>query len=133
MTKTYPKLLGEWVQQHKSTNHGQYLVAFLAVRQDVSEALEEGYDVKTIWEHMQAEGRINFGYHTFLNYVNRQLRRPADDSAGTASTKHIARNVNSERSAKEEPKRLGKGLPSKKMDAIPGFTFNSTPRKEDLI
>jgi hypothetical protein len=45
----------------------------LAVKPDVSAALAEGYSVKTIWTHMNATKRIEFGYVTFLNYVHKQL------------------------------------------------------------
>lgn len=74
MKKNYPEQLGEWIQQKKSTQRNKNLVAFLAVSDDVKLAIESGFSVKTIWDNLHELKRIEFGYNTFLNYVNRQIR-----------------------------------------------------------
>lgn len=74
MASKYTDELAAWIRGHDATGRGRNLVAFLAVKPDVSAALAEGYSVKTIWTHMNATKRIEFGYETFLTYVHKQLR-----------------------------------------------------------
>jgi hypothetical protein len=74
MASKYTEELAAWVRRGDATGHGRNLVAFLAVKPDVSAALAEGYSVKTIWTHMNATKRIEFGYVTFLNYVHKHLK-----------------------------------------------------------
>lgn len=74
MKKTYPEQLGEWIKQKKSTQRNKNLVEFLAVSNDVKSAIESGFSVKTIWNNLYESKRIEFGYNTFLSYVNRTLR-----------------------------------------------------------
>jgi hypothetical protein len=84
MASKYTEELAAWVRRGDATGHGRNLVAFLAVKPDVSAALAEGYSVKTIWTHMNATKRIEFGYVTFLNYVHKQLKPARGHAAATA-------------------------------------------------
>jgi hypothetical protein len=129
MTKTYPERLGEWVKQRDSTKRDRNLVAFLAVRDEVRAAVEAGYPVKTIWENMLEEKRIAFGYDTFLKYVNRYIRRAPELRLDAVKPKPaVAPSVQLPVAIAKEP-----GMPRKAPASIPGFTFNSAPKKEDLI
>lgn len=56
-------------QQTSQIKRRDYLAAFMAARADVKEAMEAGYALKIIWEHMREIGRIPFRYETFLKYV----------------------------------------------------------------
>lgn len=129
MTKTYTERLGEWVKQRDSTKRDKNIVAFLAVRDEVKAAVDAGYPVKTIWKNMREEKRIAFGYDTFLNYVNRHIRRAEKRRADTP------RETLAEASSVQQSVAIQKerGVSHSTRDAIPGFTFNSTPKKEDLI
>jgi hypothetical protein len=124
MAKTYPELLGEWVKRRESAKRDSNLVAFLAVRDDVMAAVDAGYSVKTIWTNMHEAKRVSFGYDTFLNYVNRHIRRVGKDAPITAKAKPDLQTGSAQ------------GPPEKKAkppDPITGFTFNSAPKKEDLL
>lgn len=134
MAKTYPELLGEWVRRRESTKRDKNLVAFLAVRDDVKGALDAGYAVTTIWSHMHDEKRVLFGYDTFLNYVNRHIRRAPKEMVDTAAVKKTTMQPIG------MPARTGTkvlqqevGPKTKAPDAVPGFTYNAAPRMEDLI
>lgn len=135
MAKSYSQQLAAWVQQRPSTRRDKNVVAFLAVRDDVKEALDEGYAVKTVWAHMYESKRIEFGYDTFLNYVNRHLRPPelqpviaADQVAGVSAPV-----------AKADPPQALVKMPPPPRPAAPapgqpaGFTFNAAPNKEELL
>ena len=133
MTENYPELLGEWLKRRATTGRQRYLVEFLAVRDDVRAAVEAGYPVMCIWENMVEAGQIGCGYQTFLNYVNRHVRR--DSAAQAPATPPAAMTREKVEKAPRSPnrKRPEKGSQVRAPDAIPGFTFNSDPRKEDLI
>lgn len=122
MAKTYPELLGEWVKQRESTRRDKNLVAFLAVRDDVKAAVEAGYAVKTVWTNMHESKRIMFGYDTFLNYVNRLIRRPQVDQTVTTDSSITPSKVGKKTAAKAKP-----------AETATGFNYNPIPNKEDLL
>ncbi|HCU5992216.1 TPA: TraK family protein, partial [Legionella pneumophila] len=78
MATSYTDQLAKWIIEKKSTSRNKNLVAFLAVKSDVIEALDAGYSVKTVWANMRELKRIDVGYDAFLNHVNRHIRKPSD-------------------------------------------------------
>lgn len=133
MAKTYPERLGEWVKRRESTRRDKNIVAFLAVRDDVKDAVEAGYAVRTIWANMHEEKRVAFGYDTFLNYVNRHIRRVLKEPSGITPARNTLMPVSKhgQPGPKIVPTETGRQV--KATDAVPGFIFNSEPKKEDLI
>lgn len=132
MTTSYADQLAKWVNEKKSTPRNKNLVAFLAVRADIKEALDAGYPVKTVWENMRELKRIEFGYDTFLNYVNRQIRQ--------TQTKQSTRSI--EQDPAQSPKNSATKPPddninqiakTTKPGALPGFTYNPVPNIEELF
>lgn len=109
MTKSYTETLSEWVKKQETarTKRNTQKIAFLAVRADVKVAIEAGYALKTIWEHMTDTGKITCRYETFLKYANLECK--------TVPAKEIPEQKISQ--------------PAK----IAGFTFNAIPKEEDLI
>lgn len=124
MAKSYPEQLGEWVKRRESTQRDKNLVAFLAVRDDVKAAINAGYAVKTVWLNMREAGRVQFGYDTFLNYTNRLIRRPQANVTNSTATLD---------STRPKPSAKKTATPKTVNSASTGFTFNSTPKKEDLL
>ena len=115
MSQRYSEQLAEWVKQKQSRKRDKNWVAFLAVQEDVLEALADGYAAKTIWLHLVETQRIDFGYDTFLNYTKRQKRNQA--KAG-------------ERKTEKENPTIKK---TKETQHPAGFNFNSVPNKEELL
>lgn len=113
MAKTYPDELADWVKARAAQKQRQdkHMVAFLAVRSDVQAALDAGYAMKTIWEHMTETGRLHSRYETFTQHVKRYIRSASDPSTHTPPAPPPTRN---------DPK-------------VGGFKFNPTPKKEDLL
>lgn len=128
MEKSYPHQLAAWVERRKSSKKEMNRVAFLAIREDVQAAIDVGFQLKTIWLNMHESGRIIFGYDAFLQYVKRYNDCGGSRSAAVIAAK-ASRAVPKETAAAQKPK----GTPAKGPAAIPGFTFNSVPRKEDLL
>ncbi|MCU7799117.1 MAG: TraK family protein [gamma proteobacterium symbiont of Lucinoma myriamae] len=125
MTEKYTDELAKWVEKRKSSSRrDKNTVAFLAVRDDVLSALEAGYSVKTVWEHMHENGRIKYAYETFLKHVKRFKEKKTDQ---VQITKPV--------SLKEKTTR-GQKIKTTKTSVAPktkGFTFDSKPNKEDLL
>ena len=47
--------------------------AFLALRDDIILAINDGWRIKHIWETLQDQGKISFSYPTFTVYVNKLI------------------------------------------------------------
>jgi hypothetical protein len=94
------------------------------VRTDVKQALDDGWPVKAIWETLHEERKITFSYPAFCRYVKRLVVGRRLEMGIVAAGKK----------GKREPKREGFSSVDKDSTAgLPRFTFNSTPKKEDLI
>lgn len=121
MAKSYSEQLEDWVEQRASSRRDRNLVKFLAVRDDVKFALDAGYAVSTIWGNMRETGRIDFAYDTFLKYVNRNMRSAARARPGSESYR--------KRGSQGEDRTPKPASPQ----PVPGFTFDPSVKKEDLI
>jgi hypothetical protein len=138
MAKSYTEQLTEWVRQRsQSARHDRNRVAFLAVKDDVREALEQGWPVKTIWAHMVEQNRIGFGYDTFLVYVKRHVRPSAEPAVarrtrGPDAPSLAPAGVQPPDSTEGQTQREPVQTPPVQ-DQLPGFTFNAAPNREELI
>jgi hypothetical protein len=129
MVKSYSKQLGEWVKLRESPRRDRYLVAFLAVRDDVQAAFDEGFTLKTVWRNMREAGRILCGYHTFRNYVNKHLRPlPVDQTEAPQ-----IRNSQASTQVASSLAFRGLALQAKGEDGAAEFTYNAVPNKEELL
>ncbi len=128
MAAKYSELLREWIKQREATRRDKNLVEFLAVREDIETALGDGFPVRTIWRNMRESRRVSFGYDSFLNYVNRHIRRETVPPARVAPDGPAQPQARTEQQASS-----GQVTPKTSKGTMPGFTFNATPRKEDLI
>jgi hypothetical protein len=109
--KTYTEQLAEWVGEREKTQRrrqDQVAVQVLAARAEIKEAMDAGYALKTIWQHMNATGRAKCRYETFLRHVRKHI-------TGTS-----IRNAQKRIQKKNAPS----GAP---------FEFNPTPSKEELV
>jgi len=126
MAKSYTEELAAWVERKaaKKRRLDATAVQFLTVKSDVKCALDAGYSVTTIWEHMHETKKVTCTYETFRKHVKRFVKEPpgptspvtTGEATGTTARKHS-----------ETPQKSG---PPKK---IGGFKFDATPKKEDLI
>lgn len=133
MTTNITQELAAWVaQKQKITKprRRECLASFLAVREDVKSAIVAGYALKTIWEHMRETGRVSFRYETFLRYVCRHITNAPPERPKQSRT---VRPSAPDRGANEviptvssEPKKV-------KLSQIRSFSFDPSPKREDLI
>ena len=140
MGTRYTDELAAWADQKAEKKHRQdaAAVAFLAVRGDVVEAMEAGYALTTIYDHMHETGRVKTSYETFRRHVQRFIKAaPADTAPPTPKA--------ATRSASNSPAPVPAAMPkpatapvpaspsSEQAGKIPSFNFNPTPNKEDLL
>ncbi|MCZ4805099.1 TraK family protein [Legionella pneumophila] len=64
-------MISKQSQQRMNTRKNK--VEFLAMRQDISEALEKGWSITIIWETLRDEGKFTATYNTFRLYVLKYL------------------------------------------------------------
>lgn len=108
-------------QSKQTTNTRKHKVEFLAMREDISEALEKGWSMIIIWETLRDEGSFTATYNTFrlyiLKYLNGQkLGYSSKDSVGAGTNRSVENQS------------------SKKRDiTIPSFTYNPIPNMKDLL
>lgn len=137
MEKSYTDELAAWVEKRgaKKRRQDAAAVAFLAVKSDVVTAMESGYALTTIWEHMHEVGMVKSSYETFRTHVHRFIRspstRPASITANTPSTggkpqKEAKGDTSEERQKTTTPKKS-------EPPTVGGFTFDAIPKKEDLF
>jgi hypothetical protein len=65
--------IAQRVQSTKTNRARSNLLAFLALRDDIKQALNDSYTKKEIWETLRDEQKIAFGYTSFTRYVNRLI------------------------------------------------------------
>lgn len=135
MAKSYTEELAEWVSKRKTQRPRQdkNIVAFLSVKGDVKAALDAGYSMKTIWEHLRATGRIEYRYETFTLHVKRHIRAkpPAEHQVEQQPPQEQSKpqapaSATKPDQAQSEPRKTPP-------PSVGGFTFNPTPKKEELF
>lgn len=130
MAKSYTEELADWVSKRKAQRPRQdkNVVAFLAVKGDVKAALDAGYSMKTIWEHLHDTGRIEYRYETFTLHVKRHIRAkpPAGKQVEEQSKPQALAAATKPDHVQSEPRKTPP-------PSVGGFTFNATPKKEDLF
>lgn len=108
-------------QNQQRMNARKNKVEFLALREDISEALEKGWSITVIWETLREEGGFTATYNTFrlyvLKYLNGQKPGYAQKDANNQQPKRLAVNQDKE----------------KKPTAMPSFTYNPIPNLNELL
>jgi hypothetical protein len=128
MAKPTPSLsdrIAARMAEKKPAQGGQNRAAFLALRDEIRAAMEDGWSVKVIWETLRDEGKISFSYPAFCGYANRLILSPHQAKAVKVETTAV---TESNQATKQTPKQVEKKKPQ-----ATGFTFNSDPNKEDLF
>ena len=129
MRKTLSERVAMRAAKKKPSRRAVNRGAFLAMRSEVKQALDDGWPVKTIWETLQDEGLITFSYQSFRGYANRLILsqgKPAQPP-GLAAQKRAVRSSDSETSPTTSERR------STGQARAGGFRFESEPKEEDLL
>ena len=127
MAKRLSARIAERTGRKTPSRSGMNRSAFLALRDEVKEAIADGWPVKEIWATLYEEGKVSFSYETFRTYVNRLIvGQQLEMGRGTLTGKKERRNGKTELSGVQS-------VDKNSTAGILGFTFNPIPKKEDLI
>jgi hypothetical protein len=129
---TYIEELAEWVKNRESSKRKQdkNLVAFLAIQEDIRAAIDAGYPLRTIWEHLHQAGKITYRYETFLRHVQRRIREKQPRPAKTEKPQPIEAAT----SVSPQPMPVPNNQPpAPAKSTMSGFTFNPIPDPEKLF
>ncbi|HAU0968754.1 TPA: conjugal transfer protein TraK [Legionella pneumophila] len=110
-------------QNQQKTPTRKNKVEFLALKDDISEALEKGWPMIAIWETLRDEGSFTASYNTFRLYVLEYLNGQKT-------------GYSQKDSPYPKPKKLVNKNAVKKSNAtneIKGFTYNPIPNIDELL
>ena len=129
MTKNLSARIAERAARKKPPRNGQNRVTFLAMREDVKQAIDDGWPVKAIWETLHEEGKVSFSYQAFIGYANRLIL----SSSASRTTVSTPMAVDSRIGKQRGPATAQATEKTLEGQTTSGFTFNRTPKKEDLL
>lgn len=118
MQKGLSYRISQRVRDNRSSRNARNLAAFLAQRDEINRALEDGWTVYQVWETLHAEQKIAASYNTFCNQVKRLIAKREQRAYPVSGTIHATSPA-----ARRPAKR----------DGADGFTFSSTPNDEDIL
>jgi hypothetical protein len=137
MAKSYTEELAEWAQQRpRAAARHKSLAAFLRVKDDVRQAVDQGWPVRAIWAHLCEQKRISFGYQTFLNHVKRNLRQDAGPARATSRMQSVTNPSPApphHARGSAGPAVRATASSSNGHDQIRGFIHNPVPNLKELI
>ena len=119
MTKNLSKRIAERVIRKKPSRRAQNRANFLALREEVKQALDDGWPIKTIWETLYDEKKIFFQYQAFRRYVNSLILSPPSYEKTMSNSKK--KDYSETAAQKKETPNIG------------GFNYNPTPNKKNLF
>jgi hypothetical protein len=73
MAKGLSARVAERTGRKTPSRYGKNSAAFLAVRDDVKQAIDDGWPVKEIWRTLFEERKVSFSYEAFRKYVIRLI------------------------------------------------------------
>ena len=112
--KTLSERIAERAKAKPSATPHANRAIVLALRKDIQQALDDGWSVRAVYQTLYDEGRLTFSYQAFRRYVNQiHLGKPLP-------TRHRPAPPSS-------PVRTGTST------AATGFSFDPSPKKEDLL
>ena len=131
MAKNLSARIAERIARKKPAGNVRNRAAFLALRGEVKQAIDDGWSVKTIWEALHDEEKVTFSYQAFRGYVNRLILSPPASGEATPLVVADQSRQAAPRLVPQLARTPAEWKPEKL--AATGFTFNKTPKKEDLL
>jgi hypothetical protein len=85
MKKTLAERIAARYSNKKISAKGCNTAKLLALRYDIEGAIHSGWPLRTIWDHLSMEGKINCSYDTLRRFIRKQMPSPskaAQDRSG---------------------------------------------------
>ena len=100
-------------QQSSASTAAKNRSVFISLREDIQQAVTDGWSLLAIWQVLFDEQRVTFTYQAFRRYARQLIDSPS-----------LERNCQPRHAAKPEQTPI---------TATRLFAFNSTPAKEHLL
>lgn len=105
-TEELEKWVKERDKQRQRRRKDASAVEFLSVKNDVVEAINKGYSLKTIWEYLREDGKVQSTYETFRRHAKRFIAsnnqpKAEKPGSGSSSTEIATFNYNTKIDDKE--------------------------------
>ena len=127
MSKKLTELIAEEETKRKQKGTGvKNRAVFLALREDIKEAMTDGWALKQIYRTLHTQKKITFSYQTFVNYANDLILKP------NQSQVILKQEANGKTVGQEQTVQPTEPI-TKKSYELPGFKFDPIAKKEDLI
>ncbi|PSL90775.1 TraK family protein [Pseudomonas sp. R9.37] len=134
MAKNLSERIADRMRDKKATVGAQNRGAFLALKGEIIQALDDRWPVKTIWETLHDEGKVKFSYQAFRNYVNSLILAPkqgANQKISAVADHPMSQPNKIKQIAPATPR--APAPPPAAPQAPAGFIFNANPDKKALI
>ena len=128
MAKSLSERIAASTVKQAPSRSAQNRATFLALRVDIKQALDDGWPVKSIWETLHKEGKIDFSYQAFRGYTNRLILLSYDKNQVLENAENLPVT-----GLGNPMKQVASMAAERKPEKATGFIFNSEPKKEDLI
>jgi hypothetical protein len=128
MAKSLSVRIAERATKRKPSQGAQNRAIFLGLRAEITQAIDDGWAVKTIWETLHEEGKVAFSYQAFRGYVNRLVLVSRAGKGMPASV--VADPTRDKVGQMGQAPVSGKTV---KPAGVAGFKFGAAPKKEDLL
>ena len=133
MSKKLTELIAQAEMQRQQQGTGiKNRSAFLALRDDIKEAMTDGWALKQIYRTLHTQQKITCSYQTFVNYTNELILTPKQVSKTTTSPSLVNQDTKQEK-PEQKASLNNTETTIKKPPELPGFIFNPIANKEDLI
>ncbi|PSJ16102.1 TraK family protein [Nitrosomonas supralitoralis] len=76
MEKRLSQRIADNAVKENQKNSKLNLASFIILREEIEEAMNDGWSIRYIWKVLVKEEKITFGYQTFLNYINKYKNSP---------------------------------------------------------
>jgi hypothetical protein len=127
MSKKLTELIAEEETKRKQKGTGiKNRAVFLVLREDIKEAMTDGWALKQIYRTLHTQKKITFSYQTFVNYANNLILKPKQ--ALITNKQETNDNLHEQEQTVPTTEPI-----IKKSHELPGFTFDPIAKKEDLI
>jgi hypothetical protein len=127
MSKKLTELIAEEETKRKQKGTGvKNRAIFLALREDIKEAMKDGWALKQIYRTLHTQKKITFSYQTFVKYANDLILKPKP-SLVIMKPEPSGKTTGQEQTVPSTEPQTNKSY------ELPGFKFDPIAKKEDLI
>lgn len=136
MAKNLSERIADRMRNKKATVGAQNRGAFLALKGEIIQALDDRWPIKTIWETLHEEGKVTFSYQAFRNYVNSLILESKQGAAPKAPAEEArpgSQASNERKTVPATPRTPAAKADPVKPPAPTGFNFDAKPNKEDYL